>query len=224
MLQNDKINCNGSFWDITMHFVTDPCVNVSILWIIIMYHVKPSCCTTPKIHWDMSNFLVHLKASWETVVWRCLEVKQEDGNGTAALLLRASRALFRAGNRWDVPTTLTPQPCPHSVWCNGTLCWEGALARQNWPLPLTPGCPHSPQDRPGPLWNRPRSVTRADPLTENPDFQMRPTAMEQQHQIHELETRQKLNQKPPPMGTQLNQEAPLTGTPASTGGQIKMTH
>lgn len=137
MLQNDKINCNGSFRDITMHFVTDPCVNVSILWIIIMYHVKPSCCTTPKIHWDMSNFLVHLKASWETVVWRCLEVKQEDGNGTAALLLRASRALLRAGNRWDVPTTLSPQPCPHSVCCNGTLCWEGALARQNWPLPLT---------------------------------------------------------------------------------------
>lgn len=55
-LQNDKINCNGSFRDITMYFVKDPCVNVSILWIIIMYHVKHSCCSTSKIHWDMSNF------------------------------------------------------------------------------------------------------------------------------------------------------------------------
>lgn len=44
-----------------MYFVKDPCVNVSILWIIIMYHVKPSCCSTSEIHSDMSNFLVHLE-------------------------------------------------------------------------------------------------------------------------------------------------------------------
>jgi len=31
MLQNDKINCNGSFRDITMYFVKDPCVNVSTM-------------------------------------------------------------------------------------------------------------------------------------------------------------------------------------------------
>lgn len=107
MLQNDKINCNGSFRDITMYFVKDPCVNVSILWIIIMYHVKPSCCSTSKIHWDMSNFLAHLKASWNTVAWRCLKAKQEDGSGTAALQSRAN---------WDpLPPTETSE-MPVQPW------------------------------------------------------------------------------------------------------------
>lgn len=90
MLRNDKINCNGSFRDITMYFVKDPCVNVSILWIIIMYHVKLSCCSTSKIHWDMSNFLVHLKASWNTVAWQCLTARQEHCTSTGCLQLKAN--------------------------------------------------------------------------------------------------------------------------------------
>lgn len=77
---------------------------------------------------------------------------------------------------------------------NGTLGWD-----RSWGMAeVTLGCPHSPQDRPESLWNRVRSVTWANLLIEHPDFQMRPTAKEQQQQIHELEARQKLKQKPPP--------------------------
>lgn len=145
MLQNDKINCNGSFGDITMHFVTDPCVNVSILWIIIMYHVKPSCCTTPKIHWDMSNFLVHLKAAWEAVVWQLLAVKQEDGNGTAALLPRAS---------WDPPPLWKPVGCPQNpvpsvCGHSGTLCWDRRCDMAELTPSAGPGLPTQP---PGQTW------------------------------------------------------------------------
>lgn len=207
MLQNDKINCNGSFRDITMHFVTDPCVNVSILWIIIMYHVKPSCCTAPKIHWDMSNFLVHLKASWEAVVWQWLAGKQEDGNGTAALLLRASQ---------EPPPGWKPLGCPHTVCHKGTLCWDRSCDMAE----LTLGCPHSPQDRAECLWTEwdqsPGPISPLDTLS---------SKWEQQHQIHEeLEARQKLKQRTHPTETQLNQELWQGPTPASTGAQRKMTH
>lgn len=188
MLQNDKINCNGSFRDITMHFVTDPCVNVSILWIIIMYHVKPSCCTTPKIHWDMSNFFwctqKHLERLWCGSGWQW-------SRRMAVALLPCSGLGTRGA---------TPQPCPHTAGSQrhpvlGQELWHGTT--EPWAATQPPGHTWVPVTQ--------AEVTGDNLLTENPNFQMAPTAMEQLHQIHELEARQKPNQKPPPLGTQLNQ-------------------
>lgn len=97
MLQNDKINCNGSFRDITMYFVKDPCVNVSILWIIIMYHVKPSCCSTSKIHRDMSNFWCtqkHLEKLWHGGAWK------QSRRMATALLPRSQERTGTRSPRW----------------------------------------------------------------------------------------------------------------------------
>lgn len=153
MLQNDKINCNGSFRDITMHFVTDPCVNVSIPWIIIMYHVKPSCCTTPKIHWDMSNFLVHLKASGE--LW-CGSAWQR-GRRVAVALLPCCPA---SRDPPPVPTTLSP-PCV-SQW---HLCWHRGCDMAELTPPPGPGLPTQPQLRAESPWNRARSVSLTETLS-----------------------------------------------------------
>lgn len=164
MLQNDKINCNGSFRDITMYFVKDPCVNVSILWIIIMYHVKPSCCSTSKIHWDMSNFLVHLKASWNTAARQCLKAKQEDGNGTAALPPRANRDPPPPTETSEMPLRRPPvtQPAPSLQRAVTTAlpCWDTSrgTARFHPSIPLPAG-ELGAGDREGP----PETATRHEP-------------------------------------------------------------
>lgn len=146
MLRNDKINCNGSFRDITMYFVKDPCVNVSILWIIIMYHVKLSCCSTSKIHWDMSNFLVHLRAAWNTVAWQCLTARQEDSTGTGCLQLKANQPPM-GGSGGGSPTgrgergasseeAACPAAAPRQPQSSGTrLLHRTARGRPAWAPP-----------------------------------------------------------------------------------------
>lgn len=120
MLQNDKINCNGSFRDITMYFVKDPCVNVSILWIIIMYHVKFSRCSTSKIHWDMSNFLVHSEAS-------CSRVMARQGSGSNLPFLAQCGDIVSA-----LPSLTPPKPNRKNILTSACTFPEGKLC----PVPL----------------------------------------------------------------------------------------